>query len=193
MFEIALDALVAPLPVRCTEPDMSIADRYFDGADRPPCTRFARPQAEAIDRAAEACARVDRRRQARLQLWHGPRIAAGAGNVSAHRDDRRLSPDRREHDDLVSPCLGRHGRAAIPLHPRRRRLRQGDPAIASARSGRHDGALFAFRRERGHPRHRARRQGEGPDGDRRDLACRILPRALRAILRAKSSSRSPTS
>jgi hypothetical protein len=116
---------------------MTIVEGYFD---------------LLIERLAEVRAsQAQASGQARVQLRRRARRDAGARDVSAHRDDRRLSSDRREYDDLVPSRLGRHGRTPVQVHPRGRGLRARDPALASSRSQGLDRHFLAFRRQRSDP------------------------------------------
>ena len=146
-----------------------IADRYIAGViDRLQEVRAT--EGPAIDRAAEACAESFRPTSS-FSAWHGTLIASGARDVSAHRHDRRLSPDRREA--LITSCFTMHGAtwASVDTHRSTgRRLRQGSSSTPrSTRPGRHHGSLFELLGLRCHFGLRLNRQGNGNQGHRRDL------------------------
>ena len=158
-----------------------IVDRYFETlAARLEHVRAT--QAEAIGRAAEACARsiaADKLVFA-FGAGHGalpalemfPRTGTIVGfrpivestMISFHR----VWGDMGARQYRFIHAVEGYGRAILRSH-------QLDPPG-------HDDPVLAFGRQRGHPRHRARRQGKGHDARRRDLDPALLREPLAAFV-----------
>ena len=160
----------------------AVASRYFSALiERLEQVRDA--QGPAIERAAEACARsiaVDKLVFS-FGTGHGalpalemfPRTGTIVGfrpivestMISFHR----VWGDMGARQYRFIHAVEGYGKAILRSH-------QLDPADF-------DCPLFPFRRERGHSRHRARRQGERADGDRRDVFAAFVRKPLATFFR----------